>query len=89
MCSEEKEKEEVDPQDVFDDWVMGLQKGDEKMLAVCLFTTFQKRQKMSIMDAAQEAASITGFNEKTVHACAKEAMRARQMLVALQMRREN
>lgn len=63
---EEEEEEEVDLQDMFDDWVMGLQKGDRKMLAVCLFTTFQKRQKMSVMDAAQEAASITGFNERTV-----------------------
>ena len=34
--------------------------------------SFQKRHKMSIMDAAQEAASITGFNERTVRAYAKE-----------------
>ena len=73
ICGEEEEEEEeVDPQDVFDDWVMGLQKGDRKMLAVCLFTTFQKRQKISVMDGAQEAASITGFNKRTVRACAKE-----------------
>ncbi len=33
---------------------------------VLLFQSFRVRQAMNITDAAQEAASITGFNEKTM-----------------------
>ena len=70
--SESEPEGELDPQDVFDEWMLGLKTVDRKMLATCLFMSFQKRQKMSVMDAAQEAASITGFNERTVRAYAKE-----------------
>lgn len=37
-----------------------------KTLSVLLMESFKTRQKMSVMGAAQEAASITGYNEKTV-----------------------
>lgn len=37
-----------------------------KELAIALFVTYRHRQKMGILDAAQEAASVTGFNERTV-----------------------
>ena len=43
-----------------------------KTLAVLLMESFKKRQNMGVMDAAQEAASITGFNEKTVRLYRKE-----------------
>ena len=70
--SESEPEGELDPQDVFDEWMLALKTTDRKMLATCLFMSFQKRQKMSVMDAAQEAASKTGFNERTVRAYAKE-----------------
>ena len=70
--SESEPEGELDHQDVFDEWMLGLKTTDRKMLATCLFMSFQNRQKMSVMDAAQEAASITGFNERTVRAYAKE-----------------
>ena len=69
---DDEEEEEMDAQDVFDDWMLGLRKSQRKVLATLLFTSFKNQQKMSTMDAAQEAASITGFNEKTVRAYAKE-----------------
>ena len=36
------------------------------MLAVILIKSFKNRQGMKVKDAAQEAGSIVGFNEKTV-----------------------
>ena len=56
----DSEPEELKPQDVFDEWILGLKKSDRKMLATCLFMSFQKRQRVNVMDATQEAASITG-----------------------------
>ena len=70
--SESEPEGELNPQDVFDEWMLGLKTVDRKMLATCLFMSFQKRHKMSVMDAAQEAASINSFNERTVRAYAKE-----------------
>ncbi len=43
-----------------------------KMLSVLLFQSFRVRQAMNITDAAQKAASITGFNEKTVRSYRKD-----------------
>ena len=68
LHSESEPEGELDPQDVFDEWMLGLKTTDRKMLATCLFVSFQKRQKMSVVDDA----SITGFNERTVRAYAKE-----------------
>jgi len=59
-------------QDIFDDWVVSLPALQSKTLAVLLMQSFRTRQKMSVRDAAQEAASITGFNEKTVRLYRKE-----------------
>ena len=59
-------------QDTFDDFVLSLPLIQRKTLAVLLMQTFQVRQKMPIADAAQEAASISGFNERTVHRYRKE-----------------
>lgn len=56
----EDEVGELDSQTVFDDWMLTLTKPQRKMLAVLLYCSFQKRQKMSKTDAAQESASITG-----------------------------
>jgi len=50
-------------QDIFDDWVVSLPALQRKTRAVLLMQSFRTRQKMS---TGQEAASITGFNEKTV-----------------------
>ena len=36
------------------------------MLAVVLMETFKKRMRMNAKDAATEARSVVGFNEKTV-----------------------
>ena len=59
-------------QDTFDDFVLSLPLIQRKTLAVLLMQTFQVRQKMPIADAAQEAASISGFNERTVRRYRKE-----------------
>ena len=59
-------------QNIFDDWVVSLPALQRKTLAVLLMQSFRIRQKMSVMDAAQEAASVTGFNEKTVRLYRKE-----------------
>ena len=53
-------------QGCFDDWMISLPSQDRKMLAVSLYQTFMKRQKMNATDAAGEAASFVGFNERTV-----------------------
>ena len=51
--------EELDPQDVFDEWIVGVKKSDRKMLATCLFMSFQMRQRMNIMEyAATQLSSI-------------------------------
>ncbi len=52
--------EERDAQDVFDDWMLTLTRLQRKMLSVLLYESFQSRQHMNKMDAAQESASITG-----------------------------
>ena len=56
----------------FDDWVVSLPLYDQKMLAVMLMETLQKRMKIGSTQAALEAAWITGFNEKTVQTYRKE-----------------
>ena len=53
-------------QEIFDDFMVALPIDSRKMLAVLLMENFQKRQNMSIMNSAREAASIIGFNERTV-----------------------
>ena len=53
-------------QEIFDDFIVALPRDTRRMMAVLLMESFKKRQKMSVMDAAQEAASITGYNERTV-----------------------
>ena len=53
-------------QSVFDDWMVSLRLDDRRMLAVILMESFKRRQDMNVKDAAQEAGSIVGFNEKTV-----------------------
>ena len=56
----EEDQEVTDPQEVFDDWMLTLTRDQRKMLAVLLHESFRKRQNMNKMNAAQEAASITG-----------------------------
>ena len=59
-ADEEAAEDPDDSQTVFDDSMLALMKYQRKMLAVLLYCSFQKRQKMSKMSAAQESASITG-----------------------------
>ena len=59
----ESDSGDDEAQDIFDDWVVSLTALQRKTRAVLLMQSFWTRQKMSVMDAAQEAASITGFNE--------------------------
>ncbi len=65
----DSDEEDRDPQDVFDGWMLTLTKVQRKMLAVSLYESFRKRQKMSKLDAAQESASFTGqfFNSLDVY----------------------
>ena len=59
----EAEEEELytDPQEAFDDFMLTLTRDQRKMLSVLLYESFHSRQKMSMMDAARESASITGL----------------------------
>ena len=56
----EEEHECSDAQEVFDEWMLSLTQNHRKMLSVVLFESFCTRQGMNKMNAAQEAASITG-----------------------------
>ena len=58
--------EAFNPQDTFDEWMVSLRLDQRKMLAVILMESFKRRQKMRVKDAASEAGSIVGFNERTV-----------------------
>ena len=69
---EESDFNDQKAQDIFDDWVTSLPVFQRKTLAVLLFHSFRVRQQMSITGAAQESASITGYNEKTVRMYHKE-----------------
>ena len=42
------------------------------MLSVSLLHAYKTRQGMGVVDAAQESASFTGFNEKTVRRYRKQ-----------------
>ena len=55
-----------DAQELVDDWAMVQPLEQRKQLAITSFVTYRRRQKMSILDAAQEAASVTGFGERTI-----------------------
>ena len=59
-------------QEAVDDWVMVLPVEQRKELAVTLFVGYRRRQKMGVLDAAKEAASATGFAERTVRRYWKE-----------------
>ena len=69
---ESTEFDDEKAQGVFDDWMISLPAMQRKMLSVLLFQSFRTRQAMNVTDAAQEAASITGFNEKTVRTYHKD-----------------
>jgi hypothetical protein len=70
--SSESDFDEDAAQGVFDDWVASLRSYDRKLLSVALLEAFKTRQGMLLMDAAQESASFTGFNEKTVRRYRKQ-----------------
>ena len=53
-------------QNCFDDFMVSLPSLTRKTLSVSLIHYFNKRSGMTIKDSAQEAAYITGFNEKTI-----------------------
>ena len=59
-------------QDYVDDWVSAFPLQQRKELAVALFLTYGRRQQMGVLDAAQEAASVTGFSDRTVRRYWKE-----------------
>ena len=46
--------------------MVSLRRDQRQMLAVILMESFKQRQKINVKDAAQEAGSIVGFNEKMV-----------------------
>ena len=67
--SESEEEAELDQQrahEIFDEWMVSLRLDQRRMLGVILMESFKCRQGMNVKDAAQEAGSIVGFNEKTV-----------------------
>ena len=55
-----------DAQKLVDDWVMVLPLDARKQLAVAWFVTYRRRQGTGVTQAAQEAGSVSGFNERTV-----------------------
>jgi hypothetical protein len=70
--SSESDFDDETAQGVFDDWMVSLRSYDRKMLSVAVLHAFKTRQGMLLMDAAQESASFTGFNEKTVRRYRKQ-----------------
>ena len=70
--SSESDFDDEKAQSIFDDWMVSLPALNRKTLAVLLMESFRNRQKMNVTDAAKEAASITGYNEKTVRQYRKE-----------------
>ena len=69
MISESDEEGEFDQQkaqEIFDDFVLSLPLEQRRLLGVILMESFKSRQKMNVKDAAREAGSIIGFNEKTI-----------------------
>ena len=69
---EESEFDNVKARELLDDWVEGLPRLDKKYLSVLLFQCFRNRHRMSICDAAVEAAYIAGVNERTIRGYKKE-----------------
>ena len=63
---------DFDAQGVFDDWVVSLRAYDRKILSVSLLETLRARQGLSVVDAAKESASFTGYNERTVRGYRKQ-----------------
>ena len=55
-----------DAQHCFDDFVISLPSLARKTLSVSLMHYFQQRQGINMKQSAQEAAYITGYNEKTI-----------------------
>ena len=55
-----------DAQHCFDDFVISLPSLARKTLSVSLMHYFQQCQGMNVKQSAQEAAYITGYNEKTI-----------------------
>ena len=51
---------------MFDEWMVSLRLDQRKMLAVILMETFKNRWQLNAKDAATEAGSVVGFNEKMV-----------------------
>ena len=70
--SSESDFDDEKAQSIFDDWMVSLPALNRKTLAVLLMESFRNRQKMNVTDAAKEAASITGYNEKTVRQYRKD-----------------
>ena len=70
--SSESDFDDETAQGLFDDWVVSLRSYDRKMLSVSLLHAYKTRQGMGVVDAAQESASFTGFNEKTVRRYRKQ-----------------
>ena len=63
---------DVQAQEVFDDFMVSLPLLQRKNLSVLLMQSFKSRQGMKALDAAQEAASICGFNERTIRKYCKQ-----------------
>ena len=63
---EEAEFTQEKAQEIFDEWMVSMRLDQRRMLAVILIESFKTRQRMNVKEAAQEAGSIVGFNEKTV-----------------------
>ena len=59
-------------QETFDNFMVSLSSVQRMTLSVLLMHNFQQRHKMKVTDAAQEAGSITVFNERTVRKFRKE-----------------
>ena len=64
--AEESDFDDDAAQNCFDDFMVSLPSLTRKTLSVSLMHYFQTRQGMNVKDSAQEAAYITGFNEKTI-----------------------
>ena len=59
-------------QKIFNDSVITLPRDIHHVMAVVLMESLKKQQKMQVVDAAREAALITGYNERIVQKHCKE-----------------
>ena len=66
LIDEPQDVDDFDAQESLDDFVLTLPTNIRKMMSLVIMKSFMDRQKYGKEKAATEAASMMGFNERTV-----------------------